>query len=743
MPGNELAMALTWERGFPATEALDPVVDELLREGAVHVPLIAPVAEDELGLVERSLYQPGRPLRGSGQVRLSEAAGGEAEAFLAAACAASAIADGFEPEQIVVAFRDLAGRRELVGAALRAARVPYAVDLQLEFRATPLGSALIALASVEGGQGGREAMLHFLRGPFSDVDALAVEEIDARWRKYREHDGERLVADAARLTTALSDTVQLVRAVCRAGGTDATAKNWQELTTLMLAAAADGGTRHEGDLRLDVAAHRLLVQASAQMAAAGLAIRGEQLLEGLAKAPVSSGSTERPGTVQVTEVHRIRSRRFDVVILGGLTADEFTSEKREPLAATLLGRMGLSEGMDERPAERMLFYLAVTRATGRLELVRQSADAAGTALRPSVFWEEMRDLYRTPDQTAHGEQGGLAVRRKVSLSDLENAAPTFTDGRTEARAAATQGRLQPPGLGRGRLTRTADLLSGTHEVSVSEIEDYLACPYRWFYTRVIRPSEADRVFDARSRGSYAHALIARFYARFQEQGHRRVDGQNLASALRTLDEAFADMEQSNRWKIRGLREEVAAATARSWVRSAIEQDADMLEGFEPRAHEWAFGTEAGAPFQMGGVGLHGKVDRVDLGPGGVVVTDYKSSSAVHGHAEFQSRRLLQVVVYARAAAAAFDTAPVAGVYRSLSARTLRGFWDTEHAGADPLMRDKDTVGHEQVSQLFSTAQDQIATAADGMRAGRIEPNPADRKACEYCGARRSCREAIR
>lgn len=743
MPDNQLAMALTWERGFPATEALDPIVDKLLRDGAVHVPLAAPAPSDELGWVEHSLYQSGRPLRCSGQVRLSEAAGGEAEAYLVAACASSAIADGFAPEQIVVAFRDLAERRELVGAALRAAGVPYAVDLQLEFRATPLGSALMALVSVESGKRGREALLHFLRGPFSDADAEAVEEIDARWRKHREQDGQRLLTDVARLTPALSGTVQLVRAVCRTSDAEADASNWQKLTALMLAAAADSGNRHEGDLRLDVAAHRLLLDATAQMATSGVVITGEELLEGIARAPVSSGSAERPGTVQVTEVHRIRSRRFDVVILGGLTAGEFTSEKREPLAVTLLGRMGLSEGVDERPAERMLFYLAVTRATGRLELVRQSADAAGIALRPSVFWEEMRDLYRTPDQTARGEEGSLGVSRRVSLSELEKAAPAFASGRAAARTAAAQGRLQPPGLGRGRLARAADLWTGTRELSVTEIEEYLACPYRWFYSRVIRPSEADRVFDARSRGSYAHALITGFYTQFREHGHKRVDGQNLASALRILDEVFSGMEQSNRWQVKGLREEVAAATARSWVRSAIEQDADMLDGFEPRAHEWAFGTEAGMPFRMGGVDLHGKVDRVDLGPAGVVVTDYKSSAVVHGCAEFEGRRLLQVAVYARAAADAFDAAPVAGVYRSLSARTVRGFWDTEHSEADPTMQDKDIIGHEQVSHLFSVAQDQIAAAHEGMRAGLIEPKPADKKVCEYCGARRSCSEARR
>jgi hypothetical protein len=739
---NEVVVALTWEEGFAACEALTPIAEQLAEIASLHMRMHRPSApSDELELLEATLYAPQSAIAPGGSVVLSEASGAEAEAVLVAAAAARAIGDGVEPGQVAVVFRDLSRHRDLVEAALWAEGVPFSVEFQSEFSATPLGSALLSLAGAVSGSRGREELLHLLRGPFSDVPAQAVDELDSRWRRTRVDDPGRLLSHASKLSPMTGRVIQLAEDVLRRTVTEETVEKWQEMVSTMLSVASEERRRHEADVRIDAAVHGRIMETVALMAASGVAVSGINLLMSLAQSMVSTGSAERPGTVQVTDAHRIRSRSFDAVVLGGLTADEFSSEKPEPLAATLLGGMGLSAGMDERLAERMLFYLVVTRARKRLELVRQSSDASGGARRPSVFWEEIRDLYRTPAQAAMGEDGQLEVSYRMTLGELEHAAPALTLNRREARELAAEGRLDAPGLSRGRVSQANETWPSADEFSVTELETYLDCPYRWFYSRVLRPVDVDRRFDARSRGSYAHAMLAGFYQIFTERGHSRVTAENLPDALNLLEEVVTALQLDPEWQTRGLKEELSASAARSWVKAAIEQDVDMLEGFETAAHEWAFGGDSGLAFEIAGVALRGKVDRIDQGPEGIVVTDYKSASVVHGQAGFAGHRIIQCVVYARAASTGFAAPAVAGVYRSLPTGVIRGFWNVDLASADPTVHSKDEVSAERFGELLTEVEMQISNAVEGIRARRIEPAPANRRSCALCEASSFCRRA--
>jgi hypothetical protein len=484
-----------------------------------------------------------------------------------------------------------------------------------------------------------------------------------------------------------------------------------------------------------------VVELASEISATAIRATGEQFARVLTRSSVTGGNTDALDCVQVTEAHRLRSRRFDVVVIAGLTAAEFSMDDREPLTASVMRDLGLSPGVATPLSERLLFYMITTRARVRLELVRQFADAGGNALRPSVFWEEVLDLYRTPSQASAGENGSLEVSHKVYLSSLDTAAPSFGQGRQSLRTEAASRAAEPLSRRQAKVEDPRGLWRESDEFSVTELEDYLACPYRWFYGRTIRPHEIDGQFAARERGSYAHAMIAAFYDRWRASGQRRVTHETLPEALRLLEEVShaAGVDVSHR--TRSLTEELSVAAARAWVRRSIEQDAVILHGFEPIACEWEFGQAAGAPFSFGGVRLRGKVDRIDRGTAGIVVTDYKSSSEVKGQRGFVPGGLLQAVVYARAAAEGLESELVSSVYRSFPTGRMRGLWNCDRAVTDTFVAKNDLVDDDALAALIEATEARVASAVTGIRDGEIHARPACKESCTYCGARLFCAEA--
>ena len=118
----------------------------------------------------------------------------------------------------------------------------------------------------------------------------------------------------------------------------------------------------------------------------------------------------------------------------------------------------------------------------------------------------------------------------------------------------------------------------------------------------------------------------------------------------------------------------------------------------PPDTEAAFGfddSEKG-PLQLAGGGVHGQIDRIDLGPGGeALVQDYKSGGKVEGGAGMLEKRgKLQLQLYMLAARELWGHELAGGLYRPLGGtgdRTPKGLLRKELAealaGLDPRPND--------------------------------------------------------
>jgi len=748
---NDVTVALTWEEGFPATRALDELLARLTAraERVDHIP--EPADESELRGLSDRLYLDGG-LAATGAVRLAVTTGGEAEAAFVAGAVAEAIGQGTAPERIAVAFPDLGAVAPALAPAMAAEGIPFELDRARPVSQSAFGVSVGALVAMALGRGDRTTALGVLMGPHSDLSPEKVAEIDRTWRTKRIDEPRRLLVDIEAAEGRLGQAVASARAV--KGTVNGTSANsWNTLIDALLSvhsdkltAAGDDAAELAASLREDVAAARELKRAIGDMASAeGTPFRAEDVVDAMSALSIGGTSGERPGFVQVTELARLGSRRFDVVVLGGMSAGELSALGDDTLGGELRSALGMKPVPSGEERLRLRFYHAVTRARKRLVCVRRGSKLNGVEVRPSVLWDELVDVYRTPDDEPGVWPLHAPPPETVSAADIAVTAPVFTQGRREARAAITAG----VGSGTGKRTIHGALtdtdvvatLALQDTFSATEIESYLSCPYRWFYERVVRPEEIDVEVDARAIGTHAHRLLKGFYDELPTRtGLRRLTAETQADGLELLDTIAGELAPALRASSFAERLDIARAV--KWAQATLVDDASLLPRFVPVAHEFGFGSPGESGVELGGVRFRGRIDRIDLSDQAVFVTDYKSSSVV-GVDKFEKENRIQAIVYALVASKAFSL-PVAGsVYRSLRYRQLRGFWRPDLVGGGlERGREEDIVGEREWVELQEQAAERVARAVEGIRAGRIPRTPADTKGCVFCALRVQC-EGVR
>jgi ATP-dependent helicase/nuclease subunit B len=292
---------------------------------------------------------------------------------------------------------------------------------------------------------------------------------------------------------------------------------------------------------------------------------------------------------------------------------------------------------------------------------------------------------------------------------------------------------------RGELSdyRVLAELANIEAVSPSEVEMYTACPYRWFVDRRLQARAPDVQLDRMAAGRIAHAALASFYRRWIAQAPR-VTSANVSEAAR-LAKQCATEAVAREPKPTGHEEARILAGIAPAVEALVVRDAAFLPDFRPAHHEWSFGLEDGdEAIDLGGVLVRGRADRVDIGPEGLVIIDYKRSSAP-SLADMRRDALVQLPLYAAVASRRLGLPIAGGLYRSLAEDKDRGFVLRGVAGA---FKPKDVVEREELDVFVERAVDVAREAVEGMRSGRVAPAPLKER-CAFCSAAPFCPGAAR
>jgi ATP-dependent helicase/nuclease subunit B len=163
-------------------------------------------------------------------------------------------------------------------------------------------------------------------------------------------------------------------------------------------------------------------------------------------------------------------------------------------------QMFLAAGTKRRIGhERFYAYIACTRARERLVLTCSQFDAQGKKLNRSPFLDHLRRLFPSLE----------VVPWMAPPEPVRRGLPNFPAlSPDECLSADLAAKLYGPEL----------------QTSVTRIEQFAACPFRFFVTSGLHAQE-QRVFevDAKKRGQFQHEVLRRFHEALREQGLRWKD----------------------------------------------------------------------------------------------------------------------------------------------------------------------------------------------------------------------------
>ncbi|MGH9172841.1 MAG: PD-(D/E)XK nuclease family protein, partial [Vicinamibacterales bacterium] len=338
--------------------------------------------------------------------------------------------------------------------------------------------------------------------------------------------------------------------------------------------------------------------------------------------------------LQIVDAQAARYGDFDDVQIVGLIEGEWPDRIRrnvlypssllallEPLPAIAdPGRRQRDTLHGARAAFKDLVFSAATRV--RLSTFALENDAV---VEPSILLDDLAGFALS---TERGVMGPARVSYAEALA-LEPRRPEILPAEVAAWAAV---RLASD-------ERAADRFKGEAgawrlpRVSVSRLERYLDCPFRFYASEVLRIDEQPEDEDTRTpleRGRFLHELWERFFSEWQQRGHGRIEPERLLEARAVFEEiceqALAQLPATEAVleRSRLLGSAVSPGIAHRVFAMEAERPTRITERLleYPLQGDFTFRTRQG---ESRVVTLSAKTDRIDLLADGTLrVIDYKS-----------------------------------------------------------------------------------------------------------------------
>jgi RecB family exonuclease len=401
---------------------------------------------------------------------------------------------------------------------------------------------------------------------------------------------------------------------------------------------------------------------------------------------------------------------FDDLTIVGLIENEWPERPRRNIfyPPTLLKALGWPSEKDRRAAADARFIDLIASSHHRVEL--------------STFTLEDEALVTRSLQLDEVPRAGLST---MTRSDAGQDAGEFTgdwadlrSGRSAASASEFHGVVGP---------------RPPRPWSVSALETYLGCPFKFYAQHVLRLAEEpddEEVMDPRRQGQFVHEVFEKFFAAWGAAGHRGITAANLDTAramfvevvdraLERLSEGEAGLERT-----RLLGSSAAAGLGDAVFRMEAERPVAVVERLLEHKFEGPFTIETEAGPRV--VQLRGKADRVDLLADGTFrLIDYKLGWPP------DKSRALQLPIYAL-----------------LAEQRL-----SRHRGRAWVLGEAMYLafkGPKRVVPLFSStanrdemvarAQQRVADTIDAIGQGLFPPSPDDVYRCESCSFTAVCRK---
>ncbi len=494
-----------------------------------------------------------------------------------------------------------------------------------------------------------------------------------------------------------------------------------------------------------------------------------------------------------------RGLRARVVFITGLEQGTFprvyvNDWKLSPAARRDLRTIGieLETGEQYQIQEALAFYWSLQTAKDCLYLVYRDQDGGGQPRNRSMFLDEV--LQWVPELEERTIRFNLAPRVYGSFADclgeherkawlvgtlLLTEEQIIPEQLEEARALLKEAEYLGLAL---RLNERRNLgvkvnlgenkamyqllntrFGADHRYSITAIEDYRSCPYRFFLKHLlkVRPVPKPTLLpETLDLGNLYHGILREFGKRFRGQSLRKVELERYQETIVTcLKEQY---QEWRRWSgsetvdlILALKEEEILKTLKRWLESETAWTEATAGRFQMQKFEWSFGIDDAtsdsegltAPYHLDdgqvGIKIWGRIDRVDTdSAGNFTVYDYKLGKGPTSKDSLEMNNL-QIPVYLLALEQlVFGTGQATGgSYLGLRepSRDSGGVWRQEKIG--PVLKGKGLLDQAGWDVYLEAVKLELVAAVSGIRSGRFDLTRED---CpEYCEYQSCCRRLER
>lgn len=219
-------------------------------------------------------------------------------------------------------------------------------------------------------------------------------------------------------------------------------------------------------------------------------------------------------------------------------------------------------------------------------------------------------------------------------------------------------------------TRAIKHLSGftTKEYSISELENYASCSYKYFIEKILRLIDREKDSEEITpleRGSLLHGILYKFYKKLKENAGKSIDDLSIVELNPEnrelyknllLEITLSELELIN-WdsvyysisKREFLGTDSRSGLLEKWLDYELTRVKDSRWVFHPGLFEFAFGKSMSKhTVKLDSINLRGKIDRVEFDNSmkNFIIADYKTTdTTIPKTKEIKEGKKFQIPVY--------------------------------------------------------------------------------------------------
>jgi ATP-dependent helicase/nuclease subunit B len=431
--------------------------------------------------------------------------------------------------------------------------------------------------------------------------------------------------------------------------------------------------------------------------------------------------------LQLLDAQAVRYGDFDVIDVVGLVEGEWPERRRRNIfyPLSLLASLGWPSERERRGGAEAAFLDLLSSASRRVSLSTFMLDEEALVDASMLVDHVSRAHLVTVDRDPI-PPGRISIDEALSLDPpaLDILAEPES---TWARMRTTRSSAESPvfhGQAGARQLRP---------LSVSAIDTYLECPFRFFAKHELQLEEEsgdEEVMDPRKRGHFMHGVFEEFFSAWQESGHGGIAPESLPEArelfaevlerrLVTLPGTEATLERT-----RLLGSLAATGLGEAVLRMEAERPATVVARLLEHRLVGNFEFDDGAGRRT--IALKGKADRLDLLADGTFrLIDYKLGRPPN------PTRALQLPVYALCAEQ--QLAGHLGRSWTLGEAAYIAFGGPKRIVplfSSPMHRHK----------VLADAQVRLVATTDAIAQGAFPPRPDSVRRCGTCSYSSVCRK---